>query len=131
MRGGKRQGAGRKAGLPNKATQARQAKVESTGITPLDVMIANMRQAYAEAQRADEELTGARLKELAKAEDPFKAILAEVKKAVQFRKIAQTCAADAAPYIHPKLASTEVTGKDGGPVAGVIDLNVRFVSAGK
>jgi hypothetical protein len=43
QRGGKRLGAGRKAGAPNKATAARQEAVEASGLTPLDYMLAIMR----------------------------------------------------------------------------------------
>ncbi len=43
QRGGKRPGAGRKAGAPNKATAARQEAVEASGLTPLDYMLSIMR----------------------------------------------------------------------------------------
>lgn len=43
MRGGKRAGAGRKPGSPNKASAARQAAVKASGITPLDYMLKVMR----------------------------------------------------------------------------------------
>lgn len=78
--GGKREGAGRKAGSPNKASIARQEEVAAGGKTPLEYMLEVMR---------DEAATSARRDEMAKA---------------------------AAPYVHPKLASTEHTGKDGGPI---------------
>lgn len=42
-RGGKRPGAGRKAGAPNKATAERQRAVEESGLTPLDYMLGIMR----------------------------------------------------------------------------------------
>jgi hypothetical protein len=42
-RGGHRENAGRKRGKPNKATAARQAEVQSSGITPLDYMLKVMR----------------------------------------------------------------------------------------
>lgn len=42
-RGGARSGAGRKAGIPNKRTQARQAAVEASGLTPLDYLLTVMR----------------------------------------------------------------------------------------
>lgn len=38
-RGGKREGAGRKPGAPNKATAKRQAEVKASGLTPLDYML--------------------------------------------------------------------------------------------
>lgn len=43
QRGGKRPGAGRKRGAPNKATAARQKAVEQSGLTPLDYMLSIMR----------------------------------------------------------------------------------------
>jgi len=50
--GGRRPGAGRKKGSPNKATIERQARVAATGITPLDVMLTTMRK-YADAKDWD------------------------------------------------------------------------------
>lgn len=76
---GERRG-GRKPGVPNKATQERQAEVAASGLTPLDYMLTIMR---------DEEANPARRDEMAKA---------------------------AAPYVHPKLAAVEHTGKDGGDI---------------
>jgi hypothetical protein len=40
--------------------------------------------------------------------------------------MAQECAKDAAPYIHPKLAAIEHTGADGGAIDH--SLTVQFVS---
>lgn len=42
-RGGRRPNAGRKPGSPNKATQRRQEEVAASGVTPLDYMLAMMR----------------------------------------------------------------------------------------
>jgi hypothetical protein len=42
-RGGKRDGAGRKPGSPNKASIARQAEVAASGLTPLEYMLSIMR----------------------------------------------------------------------------------------
>jgi hypothetical protein len=53
-RGGNRPGAGRRAGVPNKATQERQKLVAATGITPLDYMLSVMRDVKAEASRRDD-----------------------------------------------------------------------------
>lgn len=53
-RGGKRDGAGRKRGSPNKASIARQKQVAATGITPLDYMLTVMRNPKAEKSRRDE-----------------------------------------------------------------------------
>ena len=42
-RGGKREGAGRKPGVPNKATQAQREAVAASGLTPLEYMLQLMR----------------------------------------------------------------------------------------
>lgn len=52
-KGGAREGAGRKKGEPNKRTAALVALVESTGITPLDYMLAVMRDPKADMRRRD------------------------------------------------------------------------------
>ncbi len=43
IKGGKREGAGRKAGVPNKKTAEVQAAVAASGITPLEFMLQIMR----------------------------------------------------------------------------------------
>ncbi len=43
IKGGKRQGAGRKKGVPNKRTAAIQAAVEASGESPLQYLLARMR----------------------------------------------------------------------------------------
>lgn len=78
--GGKRPGAGRPKGVPNKATKERQARIAEGGETPLDYMIRVMRDPTADKERRDK------------------------------------MAAAAAPYVHPRLAAVEHTGKDGGPI---------------
>jgi hypothetical protein len=43
IKGGKRSGAGRKKGVPNKRTAEVQAAVEASGVTPLEYMLSIMR----------------------------------------------------------------------------------------
>lgn len=43
IRGGKRLGAGRKKGVPNKRTAELQKKVEESGLTPLEFLLSVMR----------------------------------------------------------------------------------------
>lgn len=62
QRGGKRPGAGRKAGAPNRATAARQKAVTESGLTPLDYMLSIMR---------DEKMTTESRFEAAKAAAPY------------------------------------------------------------
>jgi hypothetical protein len=54
MRGGKRKGAGRPQGAPNKTTAARRAAITASGEDPLDYMIRIMRDESASAERRDE-----------------------------------------------------------------------------
>lgn len=78
-RGGKREGAGRKKGAQTIRTQEIAAKASAEGITPLEVMLGAMRQAWDSNDKDG---------------------------AARFAK-------DAAPYVHPRLAAVEHTGKDG------------------
>lgn len=78
--GGKREGAGRKKGVPNKVTAALTREIAASGLTPLDWMLGVLRDEEADKERRDK------------------------------------AARDAAPYVHSRLSSTELTGKGGGPV---------------
>jgi hypothetical protein len=51
--GGKREGAGRKPGVPNKLTAERQAAIAATGETPKDYMLRVMRDPTVEWNRRD------------------------------------------------------------------------------
>lgn len=101
-RGGKRQGAGRKAGSANTKTRDIADKAVEEGITPLEYMLQIMR---------DESLP--------ENADPAQVI---AMKAMRFE-----AAKAAAPYIHPKLSSVDakVTGADGGPVE--MNWSIEFV----
>jgi hypothetical protein len=97
--GGKREGAGRKAGVPNKRAQHAIEVAELTGIMPLDFSLAGMRfhQALIEAERAKGEKAD---------EDIIRAEYAA----------GEVYARDAAPYLHNKLTAVTHTGKNGGPI---------------
>jgi hypothetical protein len=62
QRGGKRPGAGRKAGAPNKATAKQRDAVKASGLTPLDYMLSILR---------DETMTTESRFEAAKAAAPY------------------------------------------------------------
>jgi hypothetical protein len=79
-RGGARKGAGRKPGSATKRTREIANGAASEGQTPLEYMLAVMRDPEADRERRDD---------MAKA---------------------------AAPYIHPKLASTELKGDANNPI---------------
>jgi hypothetical protein len=50
-----------------------------------------------------------------------------LKKVIEWRQIAQECAKDAAPYVHPKLSSVEHGGNDKKPVQ--MKMTIEFVRA--
>lgn len=73
--GGKRPGAGRKAGVPNKVTVKREKELSVGGLMPLDYMLTVLRNDLESEERRG------------------------------------WAAEKAAPYCHPRLTSTEVSGK--------------------
>lgn len=92
-RGGPRPRAGRPTGAASKKTREIANRAADQGITPLEVMIEAMRDAYAKEGAA----------------------------------AAFVYAKDAAPYMHAKLASTEMTGKGGKDLLGVQPTGVLIV----
>jgi hypothetical protein len=119
-RGGHRENAGRKRGTPNKATAARQAAVAASGITPLEVMLDNMRFAH---QRAGE-LLAALLADVEAGEVKESAALIDAFKPIQVpRQTAQDCARDAAKYVHPKLANIQHGSDPDNPLNAVTDAD--------
>lgn len=108
-RGGPRPNAGRKKNIPNKRTIALREVAEKAlklGKTPLDVMIDNMN-----FWREQSETIGEQLKNLIVDEmDPAARndAIRTVKLFLAARENAQTCAVDAAPYVHPKFQSIQI-----------------------
>lgn len=86
--GGKREGAGRKAGSMTKRTREIAEQAAQRNITPLEVMIENMEFARDQALEARKK--------------------ADTETEASYRSLAQTAAKDAAPYIHPRLANIEM-----------------------
>lgn len=116
-RGGARKGAGRKPGSATKKTRAIADKAAADGITPLEVMLDNMRFAHGEAHV----VLGKLLEGGTEVPEAFN----EFKELLRFRGIAQEAAKDAAPYLHPRLSAIEHTGADGGAIDH--SLTVDFI----
>ncbi|WP_312144206.1 hypothetical protein [Brevundimonas sp.] len=98
----------------------------ATGKTPLEIMLENMAHFQQVALDAEATLEGLTAEEFAgqvaadaTPEDQFKFLLATVKKTAGLRQMAQDAARDAAPYVHPKLASIDANLKVGG-----VNLNI-------
>jgi hypothetical protein len=95
-RGGKREGAGRPKGSINRSTVAKRAlyqRATAEGITPLEVIITAMRDAWDAGN---------------------------VEEAVQH-------AVHAAPYVHPRLASTQVKVDDQRSIEQYTDAELELV----
>lgn len=118
-RGGSRTGAGRKPGSATKKTREIANKAAEMGITPLEVMLENMRFAHQEAAG----ILGRLLDSDAEVPEGFDSL----KELLRYRSMAQDAAKDAAPYVHPRLAAIEHTGEDGGPIDH--SLTVKFVGS--
>ena len=78
--GGQRVGGGRPKGSINKKTQELVAQVLSSGMTPLEYLLNEMRDV------------------------------------LNTPEVRRDCAKSAAPYLHPRLNSTELSGKNGKPI---------------
>lgn len=109
-RGGARKGAGRKPGSATKKTREIADRAADEGITPLEVMLDNMRFAHGGAS----EMMNALLRAAEGADIPegFDAL----EKLAVFRRMAQDAAKDAAPYMHPRLATVEHRGDEDNPI---------------
>lgn len=83
VKGGKRTGAGRKAGVRNKKTAEVLKAVEESGVTPLDFMLSIMRG----TECPDD---------------------AEPEQKIAFHALRFEAAKAAAPYVHAKLSSVEM-----------------------
>lgn len=90
-RGGKRPGAGRKPGVPNRRTTERYKAIEAGGSMPLEIMLGAARTFWAKAHE------GATID-------------------LDMVERAGSLAKDAAPYVHPRLASVAHTGPNNGPI---------------
>lgn len=111
-RGGARKGAGRKPGSATKRTREIADRAAAQGITPLEVMLRAMTalvdQADALAESDVAQLNG-------RAADRLGLLVS-----------AAEVAKNAAPYMHPRLAAIEHTGKDGESLNGPAVLNVTI-----
>jgi hypothetical protein len=99
MRGGKREGAGRKPGSKTQKTAEIALKAAEQGVTPLEYLLEVMRKPIPD-DMSDElkaRMIGSRM-------DAAKA---------------------AAPYVHPRLQAIEHSGKDGGDIP--ISLKIEYV----
>ena len=95
--GGKRPGAGRKPGSVTTKTREIANKAIAEGITPLEVMLNIMREAWADSQNVvvtdagDEKANEAKAKAIRE----------------MYQNRAMAAANDAAPFLHPKLAPVD------------------------
>lgn len=80
------------------------------GVTPLEVMLDNMRFYHERA----EVMLGKIVAGMGRR--PSAKLLQMLKDLCSFREQSQKCAAEAAPFVHPRLATIAHTGKDGGPI---------------
>lgn len=118
--GGAGRGQGRKKYKKNKKTLLREKLVTEaleSGLTPLTVMLDNMRFAHEQAAGILEDI----LRDGQKTLKARTKKLASFKEVLRFRAMAGEAAKDAAPYIHPKLQSIDVGNKNDKPLKLIIE----------
>ena len=104
-RGGAREGAGRPRRQTTLVSRRRADQYARDGkVLPVDVMMGTMRALWDEATLHPADAKGRR-----KARKPHELVHSTMKEANEIAK-------DVAPYMHPKLSSTEVGGPNGGPM---------------
>lgn len=130
-RGGKRDGAGRPAGALTTKTRETAERALAAGMSPLEVMLDNMRHFQQVAMDAEATLDGLTAEEFSESvppdaspEEQFKFLLATVKKTAGFRQLAQDAASQAAPYIHPKLSAMTHKGDPGHPIVHLVERHI-------
>lgn len=106
--GGKRPGAGRKRGVPNKVTSTLRERLLASGPSPLEMLVDLYRSAEPTRQPGENAIIyAARYKQWA--HDRLEAAKA------------------AAPFFHPRLQSVEITGIDGESVQSSHTVQIEFV----
>lgn len=122
--GGSRIGAGKKKGSLNKRTIAIRAltdKAIDAGVTPLEVMLENMRFYYDKAKVAEQILMDA----IAAKKQPDDVINA-LRELCSFRDESTKCAEKAAPYVHSRLAALTVSADPDNPFVMVHKIERVF-----
>ena len=117
-RGGAREGAGRKPGQLTLRTKKIAEEAAEKGLTPLEVMLDNMRFAHSGAENALQILIREHERAPLEKFDTYRQML-------NLRALAQEAAKEAAPYMHPRLASIEHKGPDDGPIQfGPVEIRI-------
>lgn len=106
-RGGARQGAGRPEGSRNEKTAAIARRALKDGISPIEVMLNNMRFWVEKTGAFEEKIMDILTNQELSIEDR-KDLIKVLAQFVNARQSAQSCAVDAAPYCHQKLATLTV-----------------------
>jgi hypothetical protein len=129
--GGYQPNAGRKKGGINARTAALRNianEALAAGITPLEVMLENMRFYHSEAEAILAELR----KGLAEHNKTPEELISAMKELGSFKDKAQKCAVDAAPYLHPHLSAVSVSAQVGASRDNLLieeDMNVDQAAA--
>lgn len=121
----------RKRGRPKGSGDRRTAKIAieaaMKGITPIEVMLENMRWAHESARDLVADINsmvkaGEASRIVRKEgddEDKFETVFDMYREMIRLKSLAQDCARDAAPYIHPRYTTITVSDDDESPDAHV------------
>jgi len=125
--GGARPNAGRKPGGLGEKARLYAAQAAEDGVRPIDVMLGNMRYYHERAEDFDKKLeavaTSMTPEQIAAGGEEVLNVLKLVAKIGEFRMKAQTCAVDAAPYVHPRLTAIAVKVDNGDSKKPLISIS--------
>lgn len=107
IKGGRRPGAGRRKGVPNKVTAEARKRALESGASPLDIMLSIMREPEPKQR-------------------PKESVVAFVTRWKHWVDQRLDAAKAAAPYVHPRLQAIEETDKD--KDLAPLSLEVVFVA---
>lgn len=109
--GGARPGAGRRVGTLDKKKLILIERAKELGEEPIVVMLQNMNYYHSKGQAVVEKVGNLLAAAQGKLDGDIIQQLTELMKlALSYRDRAQSCAVDAAPYIHPKLSAIAFSG---------------------
>ena len=108
-RGGRRKGAGRKVGVPNKVTADLRQRILASGESPLEFLVRLQREPMPEREEGE-------------------SLLVYVKRLELWDRNRIIGAKEAAPYLHSRLSAIEVSGKDGEAIQHQHKVEIEFVT---
>lgn len=130
---------GRPKGSGDRRTALIAVEAALKGITPIEVMLENMRWAHGAAltlvgdinEMVKQNETTRIVRKEGDDEDKFESVFDMYREMIRLKSMAQDCARDAAPYIHPRYTTITVSDDDDSPDAQITAIKRVIVDPKK